>query len=325
MPPRSVTALKYVAAVEQRTLGRSGLRVSALGLGTMGWGSDGVTDAHEARDLLVPFVEAGGTLVDTADVYGGGAAEQLLGELLGDVVPREDVVLVTKSGRGRRPGPDTSARALLAGLDASLARLGTDHVDVWMVHAWDGRTPPEEVVSAQARAVSSGRARYAGVGDHAGWQLATAAAAARAAGQPLAAAGVELSVLAGDHADVLPAAAHHGLGVLAWAPLGRGVLTGKYRSTTPSDSRAASEHLAAWVQPYLGTGSRRVAQAVATAADGLGVAPLEVALAWVRDHPGVASAVVGARTPGQLLGSLAADELELPAEIRAVLDELSAD
>ncbi|PWJ53139.1 Predicted oxidoreductase [Quadrisphaera granulorum] len=310
--------------MEQRTVGRSGLRVSSLGLGTMGWGGDGITDADEARDLLVPFVEAGGTLVDTADVYGGGTAEQLLGELLDDVVLRDDVVLVAKSGRGRRPGPDTSARALLSGLDASLRRLGTDHVDVWMVHTWDPATPPEEVAAALALAVSSGRVRYAGVGDHSGWQIATAAAAARSAGQPLVAAGCELSVLAGDHADVLPAAAHHGLGVLAWAPLGRGVLTGKYRTSTPSDSRGASEHLAAWVQPYLGPGPRRVAQAVATAADGLGVAPLEVALAWVRDHPGVASAVVGARTPGQLLGSLAATELELPAEIRAVLDELSA-
>lgn len=312
--------------VEERTVGRSGLRVSALGLGTMGWGTPGaVSDHHEARGLLTAFVDAGGTLVDTADVYGAGAAETLLGELFDGVVAREDVVLVTKSGRGSGRGsrPDTSARALLAGLDASLRRLGTDHVDLWLAHAWDPSTPPQEVAAALEAAVSSGRARYAGVADHSGWQLATTAAAAAARGLPLVAASCELSLLAPDHADVLPAASHHGLGVLAWAPLGRGVLTGKYRGSVPPDSRAASPVLAAWVEPYLGAGPRRVAQAVATAAAGLDASATEVALAWARDRPGVASAVVGVRTPGQLREVLEAGELELPAEIRAVLDELS--
>ncbi|SDQ41102.1 aldo/keto reductase [Quadrisphaera sp. DSM 44207] len=317
--------------MEERYVGRSGLRVSPLGLGTLTWGRD--TDEHEARDQLRAFVEAGGTLVDTADSYGGGAAEAVLGALLAEDVDRSEVVLCTKAGighgpdagrRGRWGRADGSARSMLAALDRSLARLGTDHVDLWLAHSWDPWVPVEETLRALQAAESTGRARYVGVADHSGWQLATAAAASGARGLPLVAASVELSLLQrAAEREVVPAAAHHGLGLLAWAPLAHGVLTGKYRGGAPADSRATSAELAPWVRPYLGDEHRRVVHAVSTAAQGLGVAPLEVALAWVRDSPGVVSAVVGARTAGQLLGALEVEDLVLPPEIRAALDDVS--
>jgi aryl-alcohol dehydrogenase-like predicted oxidoreductase len=313
--------------MERRRLGRSGLLVSRLGLGTMTWGRD--TDEHEARDQLVAFVAAGGTFLDTAAAYGGGAAEQVLGSLLGSVVPRDEVVLATKAGITRHSGVgqvNTSRAGLLDELDRSLARLGCDHVDLWQVHTWSDQTPLEETLAALDTAVSSGRAHYVGISNYTGWQTAQAATwqAAWPDRSALASTQVEYSLLErGIEREVLPAAAALGLGVLAWSPLGRGVLTGKYRTGTPADSRAASPHYSSFVDPYLAAPSQRVVTAVVTAADGLGLAPLEVALAWVRDRPNVTAAVVGARTAAQLRGSLAAEDVELPEEIRLALDEVS--
>jgi aryl-alcohol dehydrogenase-like predicted oxidoreductase len=310
--------------MEQRCVGRSGLRVSRLGLGTLTWGRD--TDEHEAREQLAEFVAAGGTLVDTAAGYGSGASEELLGTLLGAVAARDELVLCTKAGVSRRHGVserDPSRRTLLAQLDASLARLGTDHVDLWLVQAWSDGVPVEETLSALGNAVDSGRARYVGVSNYAGWQTARVAGGG-GAGVPIATQ-VEYSLLErGVEREVVPAARALGLGVLAWSPLGRGVLTGKYRTGTPADSRAASPHLAGFVEPYLGPASRRVVDAVVTAAEGLGCSPTEVALAWVRDRPRVSSVLVGARSAAQLRGSLTSEDVELPGEIRAALDEVSA-
>jgi len=329
--------------MQQRYVGRTGLRVSRLGLGTMTWGRD--TDVHEATDQLHDFTDAGGTLIDTGNGYGGGVAEEVLGGLLGDVVARDDVVICARAGAARPPAgspsfngaggaPDTSRRAMLAALDGCLTRLGTDHLDLWLVPGWSPAVPLDETLSALDAAVTSGRARYAGVSNFAGWQLALAAAGAVAsgmAGTGRAAPGTPVAVEAeyslvqrGIERELLPAATALGVGVLAWSPLGRGVLTGKYRTGTPADSRAASDHLAHFVAPYLNRAARRVVDAVVTAGDGLGCSPLEVALAWVRDQPGICSAIVGARTAAQLRASLASDDVELPAEIRAALDEVSA-
>lgn len=320
--------------MEERFVGRSGLRVSRLGLGTLTWGRD--TDDREAGDQLRLFLDAGGTLLDTAASYGDGASEALIGELLTGTVDREDVVISTKAGVGRPvPGGsgsrvDTSRRGMLSALDASLGRLGTDHVDLWFVQRWSESAPLEETLSALELAVASGRARYVGVSNFSGWQTALAVAlAGRSSGGPLGlgvpvAAQVEYSLLQrGVEREVLPASEALGLGVLAWSPLGRGVLTGKYRFGTPSDSRAASPHFTDFVGQYLDPVSQGIVDAVCTAADGLGVEPLDVALAWVRDRPGVASALVGARTAAQLRAVLAADEVHVPAEIRRALDEIS--
>lgn len=283
----------------------------------MTWGRD--TDADDAAAQLEAFVGAGGTLVDTANIYGDGDAEAIIGTLIPDVVARNSVVLATTtvgvSGRGR----------LLAALDASLGRLGTDAVDLWLVHGFDASVPFEETCSALQAAVDSGRAAYVGVSGHTGWQLATEATHLRAIGSPLVAVEAEYSLLArGPEDSVLPAAELHGLGLLAWAPLGRGVLTGKYRHGTPADSRGASTHFANYVGHHRTEAAARIVEAVATAADGLGTSPLAVACAWVRDRPGVASAIVGARDAAQLLGSLSGDEITLPAEIRRALDDVSA-
>ena len=147
--------------VQHRSLGRSGLEVSRLGLGLMTWGNQ--TDEHEAREELAMFVEAGGTLLDTAHTYAGGASEEMLGKLLGAVVPRRDVVVATKAGVGLRRGTrvmDTSRGFLLSSLDLSLERLGLDSVDLWQVHVWSDKAPIEETLSALDTAVSSGRAAY---------------------------------------------------------------------------------------------------------------------------------------------------------------------
>jgi aryl-alcohol dehydrogenase-like predicted oxidoreductase len=313
--------------MQQRPLGRSGLAVSRLALGTMTWGRD--TDPDEAAAQLKTFREAGGNLLDTADVYADGDAEEVLGSLLDALVPRDEVVIAAKAGL--RPGMarrrDGSRAHLLSSLDAALARLGTDYVDVWHVHGYDPDTPLEETLSALDHAVASGRARYAGVSNFTGWQTARAATwqAAWPGRAALVSTQVEYSLLErGVEREVIPACAALGLGVLPWSPLGRGVLTGKYRLGVPADSRAASPHFERFVAPYLDARAAGIVEAVATAADGLGVSPLEVALAWVRDRPGVVAPVLGARTVGQLLGALQTEEVALPPEIRAALDDVSS-
>jgi len=315
--------------MQQRSVGATGLKVSRLGLGTMTWGRD--TDEHEARDQLIGFAEAGGTLVDTAAGYGDGASEELIGTLIGDVVARDEVVLATKAGIHRRTGErvtDTSRGSLLTTLDASLRRLRVDHVDLWQVHVWTDETPVEETLSALDLAVASGRASYVGISNYTGWQTAQAATWQRAVpGRvPLASTQVEYSLL-NRHVEheVVPAAQALGLGILPWSPLGRGVLTGKYRTGTPSDSRAATEHFAGFVGAYLDERGRGIVEAVSRAADGLGWSPLEVALVWVRDRVGVTAPIVGARTAAQLKGALGIEELTLPPEIVDALDDVSAD
>jgi aryl-alcohol dehydrogenase-like predicted oxidoreductase len=306
--------------MESRRVGRSGLEVSRLALGTMTWGRD--TDADAAAAQLEAFVGAGGTLIDTANIYGDGDAEAIIGTLVPDVVSRASVVLSTTTvgvgaGRGR----------LLTALDGSLDRLGTDHVDLWQVHGFDPAVPFEETCSALRTAVDSGRASYVGVSGMTGWQVATLAGWLRAAAPdtPLISVEAEYSLLErGPEESVLPAASTHGLGFLAWAALGRGVLTGKYRHGTPADSRGASPQFTRYVGRYRTEQSARVVEAVATAAEGLGTSPLAVACAWVRDRSAVTSVVIGARDRAQLLGSLAAEEITLPAEIRSALDDVSA-
>ncbi len=311
--------------MEYRAVGTSGLRVSRLGLGTLHWGRD--TDGDEAAAQLSAFVDAGGTLVDTSPAYGDGKAQRILAELLDDVVPREYLILGGSAGiNTAAPGGqrvDCSRRGLLTQLDATLRELGTDHLDMWQVATWDPLTPVDEISATLDYAVSSGRVRYTGARGYLGWQLATAAAN-QGPGR-LVATQAEYSLLArGVEEELLPAAAHHGIGVFAAVPLAGGVLTGKYRDGIPADSRGADDTHATEVRSYLTETSVRVVDAVLTAADGLGTSPLAVALAWARDRPGVASAVVGARDLAQLTGVLSAEDLELPPAIAAALDDVSA-
>jgi aryl-alcohol dehydrogenase-like predicted oxidoreductase len=312
--------------VQRRRVGNSGLEVSRIGLGTLTWGAD--TDLEAATAQLTAFVDAGGTLVETADGYGDGLAQETLAAVLGSSVPRDYVVIAGRASLPGGPLGDGAARgALLTGLEATLRRLGTDHLDLWQLPAWDASVPLDETLSAVQVAVMSGKVRYAGLVAPTGWQLATVAERGRALGAitvPVSAQ-VEYSLLARDvETELVPAAVHHGVGLLAWAPLGRGVLTGKYAVGTPADSRGASATLAPYVEARRTERAARIVQSVLTAADGLGTSPLAVALAWVRDLPGVASAVVGARDAAQLAASMATESVTLPAEIRAALDDVSA-
>lgn len=310
----------------RRSVGTSGLTVGRLGLGTMTWGRD--TRPDDAKEVLRAFVAAGGDLVDTAPAYSRGAAERILGRLLRTDIDRDDVVIATKAGFTFRDGVrvvDTSRRVLLDDLYESLRRLGTDHIDVWQVHAW-GQAPLEETLAALDHAVSTGVVRYAGVSNFVGWQ--TAAAATWQSAFPgrarLVSNQVEYSLLARRaEVEVLPALRHFEMGFFPWSPMGRGVLTGKYRGGVPRDSRAATAHFGWYVEPYLEARSRAVVEAVAKAADGLGVSPLQVAWLWVRDAPGVTAPLLGVRTAAQLAPYLEAEPMTLPPEIAAALDDVS--
>lgn len=313
--------------MEQRRLGSSGLVVSRMALGTMMWGLD--ADEDEATAQARAFLDAGGTLVDTADVYADGDSERTIGRLLRGSIARDDVVLASKANLATGPSPmhrGNSRGHLLSALENSLHRLGVDHIDLWQLHAFDDDAPLEETLSALDHAVDSGKVRYLGVSNFSGWQSAQAATWQRAwpGRAPIVSHQVEYSLLRRDvEAEVLPAAQALGLGVLPYSPLAKGVLTGKYRHSTPSDSRGAHPEWGKVIDPLRTPREQRIVEAVITAADGLGTSPLAVALAWVRDQPGVVAPVVGARTAAQLAGSLAAEELTLPVEIRRALDDVS--
>lgn len=312
--------------MQRRAVGHSGLQVSRLGLGTLTWGRD--TRPEDARALLRRFVEAGGSLVDTAAAYGSGEAERMIGRLIRTDVPRERLVIATKAGFGIRNGErvvDTSRQSLLGDLRDSLRRLGTDHLDIWQLHAW-GQAPLEESLAAIDTAVTAGDVRYAGISNFVGWQTAQAATWQNAfpGRTPITSAQVEYSLLARRaEVEVIPAVRAFGLGLFPWSPIGRGVLTGKYRRGVPSDSRGAASHFSWFVEPYLEARSRAVVDAVAVAADGLDLAPAQVALLWVRDAPGVTAPLLGARTVAQLEPYLEVEDATLPAEIVAALDDVS--
>jgi aryl-alcohol dehydrogenase-like predicted oxidoreductase len=305
-------------------MGRSGLSVARLALGTMGWGAR--TSVDEAREQLSMYLDAGGDFVDTAHGYADGASEETLGSLLGEVIHRDELIICTKAGIARRGGTrvvDTSRRALMLQLDTSLERLGTTHVDLWLVHTWSDDTPLEETLSALEWAVNSGRARYVGVSNYSGWQAALASTLLSQSRVPLVANEIEYSLLNRIAEDeVVPAGQALGFGLLPWSPLGRGVLSGKYRHGIPDASRAAGEPdgLAGL---NLAEGSDQIVDAVAIAADGMNVSSAEIALAWVRDRPGVVAPILGVRTTAQLRAALSSEDLVLPEEIIQALSDVS--
>jgi aryl-alcohol dehydrogenase-like predicted oxidoreductase len=293
----------------------------------MTWGRD--TDEIEAADQCRAFLDAGGNFLDTAATYGDGDSERVIGGLIGTLFPRDEVIIATKAGINFSDGVrkvDASRHSLIADLDRSLSRLGTDYVDVWQVHNWDELTPLDDTLSALDYAYTTGRARYVGISNFSGWQLARAATKQQSNSMkaPLTTVQSEYSLLnRSAEYELIDASLECGLGFLAWAPLARGVLTGKYRKGVPSDSRGAAPHFAKHIEPYLDARSSKIVEAVAVAAEGLGFSPLEVALAWVRDAPGVTSALIGARTGAQLRGVLKSEEIALPDIVRTALDEIS--
>lgn len=314
--------------MELRRAGRTGLDISRLGLGTMTWGRD--TDEHEAADQCRAYIEAGGNFIDTAATYGDGDSERVIGGLIGTLFGRDQVVLATKAGISFVDGErkvDASRHSLISQLEKSLTRLGTDYVDLWQIHAWDSHIPLEDTLSALDFAYTSGKARYVGISNYSGWQSARAITLQESHSMkaPIATMQNEYSLLNRTvEEEVLESASQLGVGFLAWSPLGRGVLSGKYSNGTPSDSRGASPHFAHFIDPYLDERSSRIVDAVCVAAQGLGYSPLEVALSWVRDAPGVTSAIIGARTGAQLRGALTTEQITLPDIVREALNDISA-
>ena len=314
--------------MEMRRAGKSGLTLSRLGLGTMTWGRD--TDTHEAADQCRAYIEAGGNFLDTSPTYGDGDSERVIGGMIGTLFERDEVVIATKAGIQLINGEkavNNSRQSLISELDKSLSRLGTDHIDLWQIHRWDPHNPLDDTLSALDYAYSSGKARYVGISNFSGWQSARAITLQElhSVKAPIVTLQNEYSLLNREvEHEILPCVDDLSVGFLAWAPLARGVLTGKYRSGIPSDSRAAAPHFMRHVEPYMNERSSRIVEAVSVAAEGLGFSPLEVSLAWVRDNPLVTTSIVGARTGAQLRGILKSEEIALPHTIREVLDEVSA-
>ena len=318
--------------MDYRTLGRSGCAVSSLCLGTMTFGDE--SDETVSHAQLDRFVEAGGTFVDTADVYSAGESERIIGHWLAsrpaDVTER--IVLATKGRFPMAPEPNgagLSARHLTRALDASLTRLGVDAVDLYQAHSWDPLTPIDETLRAMDSFVRAGKIRYYGFSNFTGWQLTKAVHVAR---ELNLAAPVSLqpqySLLVREiEWEIVPAAADAGLGLMPWSPLGGGWLTGKYRrDQRPSGATRLGDNPERGMEAWERRGTERtwnVVDAVQRIAEGRGVSMAEVALAWVTDRPGVTSTILGARTLDQLETNLKAAGLHLTDAETAVLDEAS--
>jgi aryl-alcohol dehydrogenase (NADP+) len=318
--------------MDYRTLGRSGCAVSSMCLGTMTFGTEtGEAGAHQQLDQ---FIDAGGTLVDTADVYSGGTSEEIIGRWFASRPAQvtERVVLATK-GRfplgGAPNDAGLSAVHLTRALDASLRRLGRDAVDLYQVHAYDPLTPLEETLRTLDGFVRSGKIRYYGLSNFTGWQLTKTVYLARELNvAPPVTLQPQYSLLAREiEWEIVPAATDAGLGLLPWSPLGGGWLSGKYRRhERPAGATRLGEDPDRGMEAYDRRSTDRtwrVIDAVQKVAEDRGVSMAEVALAWVTGRPAVSSTILGARTTDQLQANLRAAGLRLAPEETAVLDAAS--
>jgi aryl-alcohol dehydrogenase-like predicted oxidoreductase len=319
--------------VEYRTLGASGLKISVLTMGTMtfggtgGFASVGSTGVEDARRQVDLCLEAGVNLIDTADVYSDGLSEEIVGQVLRG--RRDEVLVATKVRMAMGPGPNDaglSRHHILSGCEASLRRLGTDHIDLYQVHEWDGVTPLEETLEALDLLVQAGKVRYVGASNYAGWQLMKALGTAERTGLPrFVSEQIYYSLQARDaEYELIPAAVDQGLGVLVWSPLSGGLMSGKYRRG--HQPPAGSRQLTDWNEPPVHDQEKLYDTVEVLTAVGAehGVSAAQVALAYLLGRPAVTSLIVGARTTEQLTDNLAAADLVLSAEERDQLDQVSA-
>lgn len=320
--------------MEYRQLGRSGLRVSVLTLGTLTFGGRGgfravgATDSAGARRQVDMCLDAGVNLIDTADVYSGGLAEEITGEVIRG---RRDTLLVsTKVRMPMGGGPNNaglSRHHIITGCEASLRRLGTDHIDLYHVHEWDGQTRLEETLSALSSLVSAGKVRYLAASNFAGWQLMKALAVADDHGfERFAAQQVYYSLEARDaEYELIPLSVDQGLGVLVWSPLAGGLLSGKYRrgSSPAGETRQLSGD---WNEPPVRNQNKLydTVEVLIDLAEAHRASPAQLALAWLLSRPAVTSLIIGARTDDQLADNLGAATLSLTADEREALDKVSA-
>ncbi len=318
--------------MEYRQLGRSGLRISPLTMGTMTFGgrgqfaSVGATDVDGARRQIEMAVNAGVNLIDTADVYSSGAAEEIVGQALGS--RRDDVLLATKARFPMGKGPNDaglSRHHLIRACEASLRRLQTDHIDLYQVHEWDGETPLEETLEALDHLVRSGKVRYVGCSNFAGWQVMKGLGIAERAGLPrFVSQQIYLSLQERSaEYEIVPSAIDQGLGLLVWSPLAGGLLSGKYRrgENAPPGSRHATD----WDEPPIYDEDKLydTIEVLVEVAEGRGTSPAQVALAWLLGRPGITSVIIGARTDEQLADNLGAAALSLSAEESERLEAVS--
>lgn len=321
--------------MEHTTLGVSGLRVSRATLGTMNFGPDLGGDEATAHAVVDAYLEAGGTVIDTADAYGAGRSEEIVGRAIAS--RRDEVVLATKGGMPTGPGPGDrglSRRHLTRALDASLRRLGTDHVDLYQCHVPDPDTPIEETMATLDGFVRAGKVRYLGCSNVTAREIVEAQwAASRQGGAPLTSLQPHYSLLARDiEAEILPTCARHGLGTLTYGPLASGVLAGRYRRDVTPDVGSRMDRWFGFPYPAAGRWARAmlrpecfdVADRVVAAAELLGTSPSAVAVAWVLRRREVSSVILGPRTPEQLADTLVGVALDLPDDVVADLDAVSA-
>lgn len=317
--------------MKQRKLGTSGLQVSALALGAMTFGAE--TDEAEAHRMIGRFLEAGGNLIDTADVYARGASEEIVGRWMARHGDEHDVIVATK-GRmpmGDRPNQGgTSRRYLVKAVDASLRRLQVEAIDLYQLHGWDPHTPVEEALGALDDLVTAGKIRYVGVSNLAGWQFQQFLLVARYEDlSPVISLQAQYSLLSREiEWELLPACLDQGIGLLPWSPLGGGWLTGKYRrDEAPSGATRLGEDPTRGVEAYALRNTERtwdVLDAVERIAGARSVPMSQVALAWLLGRPNVDSVILGARTELQLAENLGSVAWELSDEERTALDRVSA-
>lgn len=318
--------------MEYRQLGSSGLRVSKLTLGTMTFGGSGQfenvgsTDLDDARRQVDMCLDAGINLFDTADIYSNGRAEEILGRALAD--RRDDVLIATKARFPMGSGPNdagSSRHHLIRACEASLRRLGTDHIDLYQLHQWDGLTRLEETLEALHALVDAGKVRYVGCSNYSGWHLMKALGIAERRGLPrFVSEQIYYSLQARDaEYELIPAAIDQRLGVLVWSPLAGGLLSGKYRRG--EDGPARARHLTEWDEPPVPDpdGLFDIVDALIDIGRDHDVSAAQVALAYLVQKPAVTSLVIGARTEEQLADNLASAELELSDDELERLDVLS--
>lgn len=318
--------------MEYRALGTSGLRVSVLTMGTMtfggtgGFANVGSTGVDDARRQVDMCLDAGVNLIDTADVYSDGLSEEILGQVLHG--RRDRVLVATKVRMPMGEGPNDaglSRHHLISGCEASLRRLGTDHIDLYQVHEWDGHTPLEETLEALDLLVRSGKVRYVGASNYASWQLMKALATSERLGVPrFVSQQIYYSLQAREaEYELIPLAVDQGLGVLVWSPLAGGLLSGKYRRNV--EPPAGSRQLTDWNEPPVYDRERLydIVDVLVGIGEQRGVPAAQVALAYTLGKPAVTSLVIGARTEEQLAGNLAAASLRLTDAEHDALDKAS--
>jgi aryl-alcohol dehydrogenase-like predicted oxidoreductase len=319
--------------MEYRQLGRSGLRVSVLTLGTMTFGGQGffakagTTDVAGARRLIDIAVEAGVNLLDTANVYSMGVSEEIIGEALGD--KRGDLLLATKARMRNGPGANDGGASrfhIVRECERSLKRLRTDHIDIYLMHEWDGQTPLEETLEALDSLVRSGKVRYLGCSNYSAWHLMKALGLSDQLGlQRFVTQQIHYTLQAREaEYELVPLALDGGVGIMVWSPLAGGLLSGKYRrgAAAPEGTR----HFQDWNEPPIRDEGKLydIIDALVAIGEARGVSAAQVALAWLLGRPGVATLVIGARDEAQLRDNLAAAGLELAGDERARLGAVSA-